>query len=461
MQNARKVAIVILTYNNIEYSKQCLESIREYTEKGTYEILVVDNQSTDGTREWLLEQTDIRLKMNEKNEGFPKGCNMGIAMAGEDCDILLLNNDTIVTPGWLANLQACLYSSDAIGAAGAVCNHNENLQGIGFYYNDLDQMKAFAEKNNVSDSGRWEEKIFLIGFCILIKREVLNQIGLLDERYSPGYVEDNDLCLRIAAAGYRLMLCHDCFIHHYLGSGFRKDLSRFYPVLYANREYFKSKWGFDTFAFDDIKYASLRIINEPDKYKKMHVLELGCGIGVTLLKMKHDYPGAVLFGAEQNENMAKIAGRVASVAVQKNGEFPDCFERESFDFILIGNRLETVENPEAFLAQAKDYLKPGGYIIGTVQNLAHYGVMRSILGGNWLYASQNTVNTANRTFFTGDDIMQLFLKCGYINPYIFHWFSVPTEEEKAFIKQLCEAGREKSEYTYTTYLYSVKFQKPL
>lgn len=454
----RKVAIVILTYNNIAYSKNCLKSIRKHTEPGTYEIIVVDNNSADGTKEWLREQTDIKLKLNETNEGFPRGCNIGIGMAGENCDILLLNNDTAVTPRWLRNLQKCLYSDEKTGAVGAVCNHNENLQGADLYYDSLDEMEILADKNNISDSGRWEEKIFLIGFCILVKREALDAIGLLDEAYSPGYVEDNDLCLRIVSAGYRLMLCHDCFIHHYLGSGFRKDLSKFYPVLYANREYFKSKWGFETIAFDDIKYASLRIIGDADKYRKMNILELDCGIGVTLLKIKYDYPNAVLFGTEQDKKKAEIAKHIAAVSAVSGG-LQDSFPEETFDYILIGNCLETVENPEAFLACIKNCLKPGGFVIGTVQNIMHYSVMRSILNGSWLYSAQNTVSRANKTFYTKDDVIQIFAKCGFCNPYIFHWFSVPTDEEKAFIQKLADVGQEESGYLYTTYLYSVKFQK--
>ncbi|MEI6101016.1 MAG: glycosyltransferase [Eubacteriales bacterium] len=459
MDHLKKTAIVILTFNNIEYSKNCLESIRKYTEEGTYEIIVVDNNSTDGTKEWLGEQKDIKLQLNETNAGFPAGCNMGIGLASDDSDILLLNNDTVVTSRWLSNLQKCLYSEDTIGAVGAVCNHNENLQGADFTYDNLDQMAALADNNNVSDRNRWEEKIFLIGFCILIKREVLNKTGPLDERYSPGYVEDNDLSLRILTAGYRLMLCHDCFIHHYLGSGFRKDLSKFYPTLYANRNYFKSKWGFETYIFDDVKYASIRIINEPDRFKKMNVLELGCGIGVTLLKIKNIYPNAVLFGQEQNEKMAEISKNIASVSVRGMGDFPMDFAEESFDYILIGNNLEIAENPEWYLFEIKKYLKPGGFIIGTIQNIMHYKVIQSILDGSWLYSSQNIVNKANRNLYAKNDILQLFARCGYSNPYIFHWFSVPTGEEKALIEKLHDMGQETSEYLFATYLFSVKFQK--
>jgi tetratricopeptide (TPR) repeat protein len=108
MNKPLKTSIVILTYNNLDYNKLCIESIRKYTKEGTYEIIVVDNHSTDGTVEWLKKQRDVKIILNGENLGFPKGCNQGIEIADEANDILLLNNDTIVTPNWLINLKKCL-----------------------------------------------------------------------------------------------------------------------------------------------------------------------------------------------------------------------------------------------------------------------------------------------------------------------------------------------------------------
>ena len=213
-----KTSIIILTYNNLKYTKECLESIQKYTEDGSYELIIVDNHSTDQTVDWLKKQKDLKVIYNKENVGFPKGCNQGIAIADPYNDILLLNNDTIVTTNWLKNLQTCLYSDPTIGAVGPTCNQNENLQGAKFTYETFPEMQEKALRNNISDPNRWEEKVFLIGFCLLIKREVINKIKTLDEAYTPGYIEDNDLCLRILNENYRLMLCHDVFIHHYLGT---------------------------------------------------------------------------------------------------------------------------------------------------------------------------------------------------------------------------------------------------
>lgn len=458
MNRFRKAAIVIITYNNLEYNKTCLESIRKYTPKDSCEIVVVDNHSTDGTREWLKEQPNILLKLNDSNVGFPKGCNMGIALASADSDILLLNNDTVVTPNWLENLQTCLYSNERIGATGAVSNHNENLQGVDFSYNDLEEMEQLAEKNNVSDSEKWEEKVFLIGFCILIRREVLNKVGLLSEEYSPGYVEDNDLSIRILTAGYKLMLCHDCFIHHYLGTGFRKDLTKFYPVLFRNREIFRQRWGFQTYWFDELDYASLRIFDKPDRQEEIRVLEIGCGLGLDLLKIKYACPNALLFGIEPDEKLALVAERVAKVSSFPLESFPYPFKENYFDYIFIGNYLEKAASPERFLVEIKKLLKEGGTVLGRFQNAMHYSVIQSLLQGNWQYA-HDKMNRANRYHYTLNDIQHLFAGCGYKSPYVFHWFSTPSEKDKDFIDKICKEADEKRSFLYYTYLYSVKYQK--
>ncbi len=172
-----------MTYNKLEYTKLCIDSIRKYTKSGTYEIIVVDNNSTDDTKEWLKEQNDIKLILNNENLGFPGGCNVGIKIAQKDNDILLLNNDTVVTPRWLENLKKCLYSDEYVGAVGAVTNNCANYQAIKTEYESIDEMIAFANKYNISDLSKWEQKVRLIGFCMLIKRVAIDKIGLLDEKF--------------------------------------------------------------------------------------------------------------------------------------------------------------------------------------------------------------------------------------------------------------------------------------
>lgn len=240
-------SIIIVTCNKFDYNKLCIESIRQFTAPGSYELLVIDNNSTDRTAEWLRRQADIRCVFNSENAGFPTACNQGIAIANGDA-VLLLNNDTIVTPGWLSNLRRCLFSAADIGAAGAITNSCSNFQSIPCEYADREEMLRFAVRINCSDPGRWENRSRLVGYCLLIKRQVVDEIGLFDETFSPGNYEDDDYSLRMRRAGYRLVLCRDCFIHHFGSvsfSGFGEKAAAFVRLLETNKQKFIAKWNID------------------------------------------------------------------------------------------------------------------------------------------------------------------------------------------------------------------------
>ncbi|WP_070000809.1 hypothetical protein [Cellulosilyticum sp. I15G10I2] len=140
-------------------------------------------------------------------------------------------------------------------------------------------------------------------------------------------------------------------------------------ILFAD----KNKWGFETILFDEIRFDLIEVIDKADLYKEMNILEIGCGLEATLIKIKKDYPNIRLYGVEPYENIAK---HIAKVTIKKIGDFPLEFPEEHFDYILIGN-----------------YLKKGGYIIGAAQNIMYYSVLRNLLNGNWIYSNNDNLNT--------------------------------------------------------------------
>ncbi|WP_371364170.1 hypothetical protein SRRS_50070 [Sporomusa rhizae] len=235
-------SILVVTYNKLEYNKFCIESIRQYTEPDSYELIVIDNHSTDGTVEWLQGQPDIKVILNSENAGFPVGCNQGIKEAKGN-NILLLNNDTIVTPNWLTNLTKCLYSASDIGAVGPVTNSCSNFQSIPCEYSSVEEMIRFARQVNNSNPELWEDRARLVGYCMLIKAEIIKEVGLFDEAFSPGNFEDDDYCLRIRKAGYRLVLCRDSFVHHFGSVSFREQANQYTSLLEVNKRKFAQKWG--------------------------------------------------------------------------------------------------------------------------------------------------------------------------------------------------------------------------
>ena len=136
-----KTLVVIISYNAKRYTIECIESVREKLVPGTYKIVVVDNASTDGIREWLSEQKDILLIKSETNIGFGPACNLAVrSTVGteyENYDVYLLNSDTHLTSTALPRMQQALYKKDDIGAVGATANYAGNRQQIDISFDEI------------------------------------------------------------------------------------------------------------------------------------------------------------------------------------------------------------------------------------------------------------------------------------------------------------------------------------
>lgn len=235
-------SIIIPSYNQVDYLKQCIRSIRENTDL-SYEIIVVDNASTDGTADYLRGLgSQVRYRVMETNRGFAGAINVGLMMA-KGKTLLLLNNDTIVTKLWLGNMLACLNSDPNIGMVGPVTNYISGEQLIEVPYTHVEDMPGFAQRFNIPDPGKWKPTERLVGFCLLFRRELWERTGYLDEGYEVGNFEDDDYNIRVRLQGYSLVIAGDTFIHHY-GSVSMKALGeKLTEVNDHNMQAYIDKWG--------------------------------------------------------------------------------------------------------------------------------------------------------------------------------------------------------------------------
>ncbi len=402
-------SIVILTYNKLDYTKLCIDSIRTYTKAGSYEIIIVDNASTDGTVEWLKSQPDIRCILNTENLGFPKGCNQGMEIA-KGTEILLLNNDTIVTKDWLTNLKKALYSDEKIGAVGPVTNCSVNYQDIEVGYKNVDEMQMFAANYNHTNARQWEEKVKLIGFCILFKRSVLDCIGFLDEQFSPGNYEDDDYCFRMITAGYKILLCNDTFIHHFGNTSFVYN-EAYGELLRRNEKKFVQKWGFNAGYSAGIRTDLIELMDKENK--PCRILEVGCGCGTTLLRIRYMNPQAEIYGVELCQGSAKIAEKLMPVLAENIETMELKFPENYFDYIIFGDVLEHLQNPWQVLEKMKCYLKDDGYFLASIPNIAHYSILHDLLNGRWQYQEAGILDKTHLRFFTWQTIIDMFQGAGY------------------------------------------------
>ncbi|NOZ78763.1 MAG: glycosyltransferase [Acidobacteria bacterium] len=242
-----RVSIVIATHNNIPLTRMCLESIRSRTEYPNYEVIVVDNGSTDGSAEYLEEEASrwsaLRVVRNGENRGFAAATNQGLRVAEGEI-LVLLNNDTVVTRGWLCSMVRALTRHPTWGLVGAVTNAIGNEARIPVGYKELSALAPWAEEYVWRNRG----KSFSIGmvalFCAAMRRDVWEEVGELDERFEVGMFEDDDYCRRAWKAGFEIRCLRDCFVHHWHQASFRLLSDEEYQRVYeANRRRFQEKWS--------------------------------------------------------------------------------------------------------------------------------------------------------------------------------------------------------------------------
>lgn len=456
-EDIKFTSIVMLTYNQLDYTKLCIESIRKFTQEGSYEIIITDNNSIDGTIEWLKEQDDIRVIFNEDNKGFPVGCNQGIEIANGE-NILLLNNDIIVTPNWLDNLNKALYSAENIGGVGAITNNCSNLQQIAVAYTSIEEMINFASGINISNDNLWDYKSKLVGFCYLIKKEVLEKVGVLDPIFTPGNYEDDDISLRILKNGYNLLLCRDTFIHHFGSVSFVKEGSLYGQYLTINKFKLNNKWGFDVNNSNSVKYHLTEMMT-CDRNIPIKVLEIGCGMGASLLQIKNNFKNAKVYGIESNERSGEIAKGILDVKIGNIESMELDYNEDFFDYIILGDVIEHLINPWEILRKLFKYLKPMGNIIASIPNVNHITVVRDIINGRFPYTNAGLLDVTHLRFFTMEEIKKLFGLTGYEVNDVRNTVIPVSDSDTELINSLCALTNEDMRQQYKGYVYNVKANK--
>lgn len=366
-----KVAFVILTYNNLDYSKNCIASIRKYNSKSAVEIIIVDNGSTDGTVNWIKEQKDIKYHINRENEGFPRGCNQGVLLADPTSDILFLNNDTIIMPNSILNLRLGLYEDTSIGAVGAVSNSVSYSQQISEQFDSLEEYREYAEHNNIPGGTPYEYRMKLIGFAMLIKRTALETVGLMDERFSPGNYEDDDLSIRLIFSGYKLFLCKNSFIYHFGSVSFRQQKDKYSELLTSNRLKFHEKWHIYASELSLLSAEICDMVHEPFP-KSCHVLNIDYGCGAQEIKIQSTFPELGIVGVYMNKLQKNYKEKViAETAIHLIDYDKLKDEKSVFEYILLTDTLCRVKNVGRLLEDLKKLLSASGKLLIRVPNQNH------------------------------------------------------------------------------------------
>ncbi|MFC0442669.1 glycosyltransferase [Aeromonas media] len=242
-----KVSIIVLTYNNLELTKACLHSIEKHSHYPNMELILVDNASSDDTplflTEYAKQHENVIVCLNKDNLGFSAGNNIGLKVATGDY-IVILNNDTYVTDGWLHGLVRGLRRNPNLGLVGPVTNNIGNEAKISINYSNMDEMAIAAREWTRAHVGQTYPARAAAFFCVMLSRTVYEKVGLMEEAFGVGFFEDDDYCNRVRDAGYEVAIVEDVFVHHHLSASFNKLKAEKKQELFErNKVIYEEKWG--------------------------------------------------------------------------------------------------------------------------------------------------------------------------------------------------------------------------
>jgi len=416
VQDAPKVSILIIAYNRIEKTKNCVESVLKYTSEIDYELVLVDNGSTDETLDYFnsIEHVNKKIIHITKNLQLP----FGVLKGSQYCNgkyIAFLNNDMVVTKNWLSNLLACLESDEHIGMVCAMSSNVSNLQQADIKFKDFDEMQLKAAEYNISDSQKWHERIRLITTCAVYKAECINTCGNWDCGFYHDFADD-DLTFHIRRTGYKTILCKDVFIHHDHAMGSGKSPEELEKSLKKGRENFRKKYfGIDPWEDTNNFEAQMISMVEPiESIGNICVLGVDVRCGTPILEFKNKLRSFGLFNVELNSfsEHAKYYTDLSSIcdgmtSCDRIEHISEYFTKGQFDFIVLGKELNLYSEPLKLLIDCLSMLKDNGRLLLKLRNTYDIQVLLHILGDN------EKLNEDYAVQWSLDDLNKWVLQLGY------------------------------------------------
>src|SRR5436305_1746521 len=246
-----KTSVVIPVFNKVEFTFQCLRSLVRELNFDDTEVIVVNNASTDETRELLSHFGDlVRVIDNDTNRGFVDACNQGASVARGKY-LVFLNNDTVVLPGWLDALVETIESNESVGAVGSMFLYPDGrIQEAGAILWSNGETLRYG-RGRSSEDRRFtfaREVDYCSGASLLVRKDLFERLGGFDRRYAPAYYEDADICMGVRSLGFKVIYQPHSRLVHYEGATAGTDTrTGFKHYQVVNREKFYEKWR-DTLA---------------------------------------------------------------------------------------------------------------------------------------------------------------------------------------------------------------------
>lgn len=387
-----EVSIYIQAYNRLEKTKKCVQALLENTGED-YELILVDNGSEDETLEYfksIKHPRKIILRVT-RNVGsvYPYSHIMSLCSGKY---VVAIANDICVTKYWLRNMLNCMKSDERIGLVVPRATNVSNCQMVASYqFKDVETFMKDAEIfNKNSNPNEWEERLRLITILPMFRKSAWSLIGPMDNIFVHDFGED-DICARMRLAGYKMMLAGDTFVlhDHNVFNGEDKDLNEFAKLLKQGRIAYKEKYlGLD--AWDDIlnfEYTLLlHCYLSGNKIPNVLGIDVKCGHPILTLSnnlrkkeifMNTRY--AYTTHAKYYRDLQFVCG-AENVECDRIEYIDDYFGMASMDYIILGEAINTYNEPGSLLGKIMVMLRPGGTLYFKLRNTSNIKAYLNLIG---------------------------------------------------------------------------------
>lgn len=437
------ITAMVLAYNELGNIKKMVQSFRLLCDIDI-SLIIVDNGSTDGLREWMEEQTDLTyVYIDEGSMGWARVINSVRKELGIDTDLLIMEGHYALTPGYLYYMVETLYEDEDNGAVGGISNGAHYRQEMPKDVYSYGKAMEYAGMNHAASGKR---TVILDPGAILWKKETLDIIGEFCEDLHSIYAIMADYCIRVVMGDRKLMVCPNAFLWK-LATDHQSAL---FPWEW---DFIKEKWGINYLGSYNEKLIQPI---ERGENEEISVLEIGCANGGTLVEIKNRYAQAQMYGIEINEHAAALAGHFAEVAVGNIEDKNLPFHNKVFDYIIFGDVLEHLHNPLEILKYCRGFLREEGCIIASIPNVMHISVMEQLLKGNFTYTEWGLLDKTHIHMFTYNEIIRIFDEAGYEIEKMDSTKESISDRQEKLIDSLVALGRGSEKFMYEAFQYIVR-----
>lgn len=423
----QKWTVILTTCNRKTHLQDTLQWLENVD--GISNIIIVDNGSKDGTAEWASTQQYEYVWFDEGTQGYGILWNMVLSHFEVEEHIVFMEAGVYPEQRCLRELTKALKMED-VEIVSPITNcfmpdKNNRVNG-----------REELVNNRLYYQGYRSKEIYQYVLCAnwkiwAARRGIFDKNGAFEENLDQPEGVMTDYSLRLIQKGGRQLVWRAACAFESFG---RLDEIYVQADKWRNVDhiFMKQKYNMNYFNLIPNRFLAECIHEEEDRAFK--VLEIGCDLGANLFKIHNDYPKCEVYGLEINEAAVEIAKHIANVKCGNIDDLQNPF-REQFDYIIFGDVLEHLHHPEEVVRMCRDMLNENGCIIASIPNVMHISVMEELIDGRFRYSDAGLLDRTHIHFFTYREIMELFLRSGYLIQYL-DGITFHTSERQKKIKKV-------------------------